>query len=141
MSPDSRDFRTEALLTAVRTCATVVTDLLARHPRADELRQRADDEPPPLAQLLWDELVAAELTPPAIAARWRDAYARSARSVQGTRIVSALGRSLLAAMFRRLTAEQRQTAARLSRSSLPAILADDEFLEPATPEELALGES
>src|ERR1700733_10641612 len=56
---DTPDFRSEGLLCAVRTCATVVTDLLARHPRAAALRQ-LKPQATSLSQLLWDELVAAE---------------------------------------------------------------------------------
>src|SRR2546423_5487527 len=55
------DYRTEALLCAIRTCSSATTDLLARHPLGDVLRNRAaDDQGRPLAKLLWEELVEQE---------------------------------------------------------------------------------
>jgi len=84
-------------------------------------------------------LTAASPAPPDVAARWRDAYSRCSRHVQGPRIASALGRGLLAAMYRRLPQDQRETAARVSRSTLPTLLSEDEFLEPVAAEELTLG--
>src|SRR5947209_8544270 len=58
------DYRTEALLCAVRTCASVTSDLLARHPRAAELKHYAADrdDDRPLGKLLWQELVEEERT-------------------------------------------------------------------------------
>jgi hypothetical protein len=79
--------------------------------------------------------------PPAIAERWRDAYARMARNVNGERIVSGLGRGLLAALYRRLPQEGRAAAVAASRSKLPEVLAADEFLEPVGAEELAMAQA
>src|SRR5690349_5513444 len=61
----ARDFRAEGLLCAIRTCSTTVSDLLARHPHAANLRQRmAEDDTKEthasLGDLLWDELVVGE---------------------------------------------------------------------------------
>jgi hypothetical protein len=241
------DYRAEALLCAIRTCASGASDLLARHPLGDLLRNKsADGEGPPLAKLLWQELIDEEkgclgargsyyvdqaegkplqywqrrvrlagwvrrreataslpqpwpcildlpspsarqlcvvigtemvtracatqplpkvaakigalgadlagqiverlrrskVSPPseAIASRWMDAYQRMAREVAGDRIVSALGRSLLATLFRRLPPESQKAAIDVSRSKLTEMLATDMFLEPIGPEELALAQ-
>ncbi len=61
-----------------------------------------------------------------------------ARDATGESIVAGLGRSLLAALFRRLPDDGRAAAAALSRSNLPQVLQADLFLEPVTPEELSL---
>jgi hypothetical protein len=248
------DYRSEALLCAVRTCSSAIHDLLARHPRAHWLRELAGERTGrplaghTLADLLWDELVdreraalgkragvffeaargsasqfwhrrrrlaawdrwrvierrlpapwprLLELPPPAakdlvthigidmvarsiagmslhdvihwlgplggdvagkvveqsrnsrrvtplspgVAARWRDVCAGAARHVSGDHIPAALGRGLLAAMFRQLPPADRVAAARLSRSSLPATLSEDSSFEPISPADLALGEA
>jgi hypothetical protein len=62
------------------------------------------------------------------------------RLVSGEKVVSTLGRSLLAAMFRQLPERERRDASHLSRSSLPSLLEEDVFLEPVTAEELSVGE-
>jgi hypothetical protein len=81
-------------------------------------------------------------TPPAaIAERWRDAYAHMARNVAGERIVSGLGRGLLAALYRRLPQDGRAAAAAASRSKLPEVLSIDEFLEPVGPDELSMAQA
>src|SRR2546423_590721 len=55
------DYRTEALVCAISTCASVTADLLARHPKAAELKKHAADyEGKPLGKLLWQELVEEE---------------------------------------------------------------------------------
>src|SRR5690349_7972771 len=55
------DYRTEALVCAISTCASVTADLLARHPKAVELKKHAADyEGKPLGKLLWQELVEEE---------------------------------------------------------------------------------
>jgi hypothetical protein len=77
---------------------------------------------------------------PAVCDRWREACARAMRLVSGEKVVSTLGRSLLAAIFRRLPERERRDASHLSRSSLPGLLEEDAFLEPVTPEELSVGE-
>src|SRR5437868_1269351 len=52
------DYRSESLLCAIRTCANATSDLLARHPLGDLLRNKAiDGDGPPLAKLLWQELI------------------------------------------------------------------------------------
>jgi hypothetical protein len=79
--------------------------------------------------------------PPAVAERWRDAYARVARDAEGERLVYGLGRSLLAALYRRLPQDGRRAAAGMSRSKLPEILEADEFLEPVAAEELILAQA
>jgi hypothetical protein len=79
--------------------------------------------------------------PPSVAGRWRDACTSAARHVTGEHIPAALGRGLLAAMFRQLSPQDREAAAGLSRSSLPAQLADDALFEPITPPELALADA
>jgi hypothetical protein len=246
------DYRSEALLCAIRSCAAVTTDLLARHPHSTRLRTAADDlegldTNRSLSQLLWQELVdqethwlgaqgAAYVGPgqgtavqywqrrlrldafkqrqaaaarlphpwpelmrmpvaasrqiclaiglemvvhafhgvplqrvigtlgclgselagqvvdhlgaapsarwlsPTAAERWRDAYLRIAREVTGERIASGLGRSLLAARYRRLAGPVRTAAAALCRSNFAELLQLDQFLEPVTDEELTLGE-
>ncbi len=244
----TRDYRSDALLCAIRTCSTATSDLLARHPQADKLRARAsaEDSSHPLAKLLWQELIDEEkaclgsrgsyyvdpaegrpvqywqrrqrlngwvlrreatkslpqpwprildlpsagarelcvvigtemvtracigqpmskiaprlgplgadvagqvverlgrgkLTafPAPIAARWMDAYQRMARQVAGDRIVSGLGRALLATLFRRLPEAQRKAAIAVSRSNLPGLMQSDTFLEPMPDEELALAQ-
>jgi hypothetical protein len=77
---------------------------------------------------------------PDVCDRWREACARAMRLVSGEKVVSTLGRSLLAAIFRRLPERERRDASHLSRSSLPGLLEEDVFLEPVTPEELSVGE-
>jgi len=77
---------------------------------------------------------------PAVCDRWREACARAMRLVSGEKVVSTLGRSLLAAIFRRLPERERRDASHLSRSSLPGLLEEDVFLEPVTAEELSVGE-
>jgi len=79
--------------------------------------------------------------PPSVAGRWRDACTGAARHVTGEQIPAALGRGLLGAMFRQLSAQDREAAAGLSRSSLPDQLADDALFEPITPPELVLAET
>jgi hypothetical protein len=55
------DYRSEALVCAISTCASVTADLLARHPRSAELKRHAADyEGKPLGKLLWQELVEEE---------------------------------------------------------------------------------
>jgi hypothetical protein len=95
-----------------------------------------------LAGQVVERLRRSKVSPPpeAIAARWMDAYQRMAREVAGDRIVSALGRSLLAALFRRLPEESRKAAIEVSRSKLTEMLATDMFLEPVGNDELALAQ-
>lgn len=243
MAEKADEFRIAALGCAIRTCSSVVGDLLAWHPEAEALRQRlAGQAGCSLGELLWKELSAGErgrfpedglmaargsavgywqrrrrlgewaqwqrtaatlpgywvklLEMPAAearawcvglgtemllaalvgqstakmaaylgplggeralslieqlrqnrdksvsvatAARWRDAYARSARVLSGSRILSALGRSLLAGLYRQLPADQQAIAAQTSRTSLPSLLEHDAFLEPMGEDELAWG--
>src|SRR5437899_7889909 len=55
------NYRALGLLCAVRTCATVVKDLLARHPNAEALRATSEaDDGAALSDLLWRELADAE---------------------------------------------------------------------------------
>jgi hypothetical protein len=253
-TPAPTDYRSEALLCAINTCFTGIGDLLARHPRAAQLRAPAETKSARplgghvLADLLWNELLEQEraalgkravaffetdrgnacqffqrrrrlaawdryrvierrlpapwprllelpppaarelvinlgleliarslggmslhqvihwLTPfggdlagkviersqnlrksapvpPTVANRWRDAASTTARHVTGDQIPAALGRGLLAALFRQLSPQDRQAATGLSRSSLPDQLTDDALFEPITPPELALAES
>jgi hypothetical protein len=76
-----------------------------------------------------------------IGARWRDACTGAARHVSGEQIPAALGRGLLGAMFRQLSPGDREAAAGLSRSSLPAQLGEDALFEPVSAAELAVGEA
>ena len=80
-----------------------------------------------------------ERPPARVATRWRDAYEKAAKMVNGERLASTLGRGLLATLFRQLPEAERREAARLSRSMLPPLLEHDEFLEPATVEEREWG--
>ncbi|HEY7115702.1 MAG TPA: hypothetical protein VH475_03895 [Tepidisphaeraceae bacterium] len=244
------DYRTRALLWAAGNCASVVRDLLAWHPDAARLRQRAadgDGDGQSLAALLWQELAdterwalgasagpqdlepaggtptaywlrrkraarwrrwraaadrlprmwlkllempaaavrvvymgvgldmtvcgitgqsseklirflaplgndlacqaATRLREPqywhvsdAVCQRWREACSRAMKLVSGEKVVSTLGRGLLAALYRRLPESDRREAAQLSRSSLPSLLEEDVFLEPVTADELKAGE-
>jgi hypothetical protein len=79
--------------------------------------------------------------PAAVTQRWRDAYGRLARNVSGDRIASALGRSLLAALYRRLGDPLRAAARDLCRSNFADALESDQFLEPVAAEELAIGQT
>jgi hypothetical protein len=79
--------------------------------------------------------------PPGVAQHWREACVTAARHVGGEHIPAALGRGLLATMFRKLTPEDRHAAAGMSRSGLAGMLADDSSLEPVSPAELVLAES
>src|SRR3954451_3618356 len=60
------DYRSGALLCAVHTCWTGIGDLLARHPRAAQLRAMSEKQSTrnlsghAMADLLWDELVEEE---------------------------------------------------------------------------------
>src|SRR5438046_2858622 len=142
LEPPPPDFRIRALLCATSACASGVRALLSLHPRAAALRDAA-----PLGNAIACR-AAARLrepafwkVPPAVCDRWRDACTRAMRHVTGEKVVSTLGRSLLAALFRRLPDRERRDATRVSRSSLPRILEQDQFLEPATQQELLVGQN
>ncbi|HEY8668238.1 MAG TPA: hypothetical protein VIM11_07085 [Tepidisphaeraceae bacterium] len=78
---------------------------------------------------------------PAVATRWREACAGAARHVTGVHIPQALGRGLLAAMFRKLPPAERMAAAQLSRSSLAASLSEDSSFEPISQADATLAET
>ncbi len=77
--------------------------------------------------------------PDAVVLRWREAYKRAAKVLTSEKLASTMGRGLMAVLFRQLPEAERRDAGQLSRTTLPALIEHDEFLEPVTPEELKVG--